>query len=137
MVENFRIAVEVEGSDQDWVHAAIVEGLNRRGLPVLREADSGGVKPDLVVRGSVRLDPVKLPEGQKGVHYIRWSAAFDLTDTTRGQVIGSVVKKGREGHLSASEARARALRVSEKDSACGQPYGPRQGLHPTPEDRRN
>ena len=114
LAENFRIAVEVEGSNQDRIRAAIVEGLNRRGLPVVRKAGSREMKPDLVIRGSVTLDPVELPEAQKGVHYVRWSAAFELTDTTAGQVIGSVVKKGREGHLSVSEARARALRVSEE-----------------------
>jgi len=47
--------------------------------------------------------------------FVRWSAAFDLTDRATQQVIGSVTRQGREGHLSAPEADARALRAAGQE----------------------
>jgi hypothetical protein len=118
LAKNFKIAVVVGGDNSEPVRAAIVEGLNRQGLPVASAVSAADSRPDLLVKGSVTLDPVQLPaSGTQRTHFVRWSAAFDLTDEASQQVIGSVARQGREGHLTAAEAEARALRTAEQEVA--------------------
>jgi LPP20 lipoprotein len=117
LADNFKIVVEVGGEHNEPVRAAIVEGLNRQGLPVASAASAASDRePDLLVKGEVTLEPVRLPDGgRQPSHFVRWSAAFDLTDKATQQVIGSVARQGREGHLTRPEAEARALRSAEKE----------------------
>ncbi|MEK6684424.1 MAG: LPP20 family lipoprotein [Nitrospirota bacterium] len=116
---NFKIVVEVGGPHNDRIGAAIVEGLNRRGLPVVSAGSPApDLQPDLVVNGIVAFEPVQMPAGgSPPTRFVRWSASFDLTDKATQQVIGSVARQGREGHLTASEAEARALRTAEQEVA--------------------
>ncbi|HEY4485578.1 MAG TPA: LPP20 family lipoprotein [Nitrospiria bacterium] len=109
LVRSVRIRVEVGGGHNEAIRDAIVEGLNRRGLPVI----STGSEADLNVDGRVSFEPVNLPNASTGTHFVRWSAVFDLTDRASGQKIGTVTQQGREGHLSAVEADARAVRASQ------------------------
>lgn len=117
LANNFKIVVEVDGEHNEPIRAAIVEGLNRQGLPVATAASAASDRePDLLVKGAVTLEPVKLPAGgPRPTYFVRWSAAFDLTDKATRQVIGSVARQGREGHLTRPEAEARALRTAEKE----------------------
>jgi hypothetical protein len=118
LAKNFKIAVAVGGDNSEAIRAAIVEGLNRQGLPVASAVSAADSRPDLLVKGSVTLDPVQLPaSGTPRTHFVRWAAAFDLTDEASQQVIGSVARQGREGHLTAAEAEARALRTAEQEVA--------------------
>lgn len=116
---NFKIVVEVGGSHDDRIRAAIVEGLNRQGLPVVPVGSAApDLQPDLIVKGAVTFEPVQMPAGgSPPTRFVRWSASFDLTDKSSQQVIGSVARQGREGHLTASEAEARALRTAEQEVA--------------------
>ncbi len=117
LTSHFRIRVEVEEAHRERIRAVITEGLNRQGFAV----SAAGPGPtdlgaDLEVRGSVRLEPVEMPQrGPKPMQFVRWSASFKLTDAVSKQVIGSVNKQGREGHLTAAEAESRALRVAESE----------------------
>ncbi|MBI3611119.1 MAG: LPP20 family lipoprotein [Nitrospirae bacterium] len=119
LAKNFKIMVEVDGPHNDRIRAAIVEGLNRQGLPVASAGVAApDLHPDLVVKGAVTFESVEMPaSGPQPTHFVRWSAAFDLTDEASRQVIGSVARRGREGHLTASEAEARALRTAEQEVA--------------------
>jgi len=117
LAKNFKIVVEVSGAHHIEMRAAIVEGLNRQGLPVV-PADSPvpDLQPDLMVKGAVTFEPIQMPSGASPpTRFVRWSAAFDLTDRATQQVIGSVTRQGREGHLSAPEADARALRAAGQE----------------------
>ncbi len=107
LARDFRVGAEVSGRDAERVRAALLEGLTNAGLPV---AQGGGA--DLVVRGSVELEPTAGPPQQR---LVRWAARFDVVDTATGQVIGSVSRQGREGHLTEAEAEARALRRAQQD----------------------
>jgi chaperonin cofactor prefoldin len=111
LAKNFIIIVEVIGENSEPIRAAIVEGLNRQGLPVAADSD---LHADLTVKGTVSLEPVQMP-GAGPTKFVRWSAAFEVTDFASRQVIGSVAKQGREGHLTMPEAEARALRTAEKE----------------------
>ncbi|MBI3597458.1 MAG: LPP20 family lipoprotein [Nitrospirae bacterium] len=119
LAKNFRIMVEVTGENSEPIRVAIVEGLNRQGLPVVSAGPAASdLQPDLLVKGAVTLEPVQMPaSGPQRTHFVRWSAAFDLTDKASQQVIGSVARQGREGHLTALEAEARALRTAEREVA--------------------
>ncbi len=118
---NFKIVVEVDGSHDDRIRAAIVEGLNRQGLPVVPAGSAApDLQPDLIVKGAVTFEPVQMPAGgSPPTRFVRWSASFDLTDRATLQVIGSVTRQGREGHLTVSEAEARALRAAEQEVTDG------------------
>ena len=119
LAKNFKIVVEVAGPHHERIRAAIVEGLNRQGFPVApvgREPVERDA--DLVIKGVVAFEPVEMPGGgSKRTRFVRWSAAFDLTDQSSKRVIGSVAQQGREGHLTSSEAESRALRVAEQAMA--------------------
>lgn len=117
--KNFKIVVQVDGPHNDRIRTAIVEGLNRQGLPVVPAGSiAPDLQPDLVVRGTVAFEPVQMPSGgSPPTRFVRWSASVDLTDKATQQVIGSVARQGREGHLTASEAEARALRTAEQEVA--------------------
>ena len=119
LAKNFKIVVEVAGENSEPIRAAIVEGLNRQGLPVISTGPAASdLQTDLLVKGTVVLEPVQLPAtGLQRTHFVRWSAAFDLTDEASHQVIGSVARQGREGHLTEPEAEARALRTAEREVA--------------------
>jgi chaperonin cofactor prefoldin len=111
LAKNFIIIVEIVGENGEPIRAAIVEGLNRQGLPVAADSD---LHADLTVKGTVSLEPVQMP-GTGSTKFVRWSAAFEVTDLASQQVIGSVAKQGREGHLTMPEAEARALRTAGKE----------------------
>jgi len=106
--QHVRIALEVAGDDTDAIRDALTEGLNQYGLPV-----SGADAPhaDIVIRGSVSFEPVgHMPQGP----FVRWTARFDVLDRSTDQIIGSIGRGGREGHVTDQEARARALRAAQK-----------------------
>jgi len=115
--KNFKIMVEVTGANGELIRNAIVEGLTRQGLPVVSAGlTPADFQPDLLVKGSVTLEPVQMAAGgPPRTHFVRWAASFDLTDEASQQVIGSVARQGREGHLTQSEAEARALRTAEQE----------------------
>jgi hypothetical protein len=117
LAKNFKIVVEVGGPHNQEMRAAIVEGLNRQGLPVVPAGSAApDLQPDLIVKGAVNFEPLQMPaSGSPPTRFVRWSAAFDLTDRAAQQVIGSVTRQGREGHLTASEAEARALRAAGQE----------------------
>jgi hypothetical protein len=119
LAKNFKIMVEVTGTNGELIRNAIVEGLNRQGLPVVAAGlTPSDFQPDLLVKGAVTLEPVQMPAGgSPRTHFVRWAASFDLTDEASRQVIGSVARQGREGHLTVSEAEARALRAAEQEVA--------------------
>jgi len=117
LAKNFKIMVAVTGENSEPIRNAIVEGLNRQGLPVVAAGlTPSDFQPDLLVKGAVTLEPVQMPAGgSPRTHFVRWAAAFDLTDEASQQVIGSVARQGREGHLTEPEAEARALRSAEQE----------------------
>lgn len=119
LAKNFKIVVEVSGPHNDRMRAAILEGLNRQGLPVVPAGSPApDLQPDVVVKGAAVFEPVQMPPGgSPPTRFVRWSASFELTDKATLQVIGSVARQGREGHLTASEAEARALRTAEQEVA--------------------
>lgn len=108
LTQNFRIILQIGGQENDRIRMAVMEGLDRQGLPVSLEAH---LNADVVVKGTVEFEPVEMPQGK----FIRWIASFELADPSTGQVIGSVNRQGREGHLTASEAEARAVRAAQQE----------------------
>lgn len=106
---NFQVIVFITGKNSDSIRKAVVEGLNSQGLPVsLGEISE---KTDLVIKGSVAFQPVEISDA----HFVRWNASFELRDIATGQIIGSVLTHGREGHITEPEAEARALRAAQHE----------------------
>jgi len=105
---SFRITVEVSGKHSERIRSALVEALNAQGLPVSRQSDPDA---DVVVVGTVAFEPVEMSQAK----FVRWSVSFELRDLATRQVIGNVNRQGREGHLTALEAEARAVRAAQQE----------------------
>jgi len=98
-----RCGVAVEGEPR--VAAAVQETLTGLGFTV-------GAPPVLTVGVKVVLEPTDL--GRTDAVFVRYDAVLRVTDAGGAEIV-TVVEKGREGHVTAPEARARAIRtLSEK-----------------------
>lgn len=104
---NFRITVEVSGKHGDRIRTAILEGLGRQGFPAGLEAAPDA---DVAVVGTVAFEPVDIPQ----TVFVRWTVSFELRDPSTGRILGTLTRQGREGHLTASEAEARAVRAAQR-----------------------
>lgn len=106
--KNFLIDVKVAGVHGPVVQKAVIEALLREGFPVNGEKQTGP-EPDLLVRGDVVLSPLTLPG--KAFKYVRWCVDLTISETKGNKIVGVLTKSGREGHISASEVEARAIRA--------------------------
>ena len=121
MAAHLLVGVEVQGDQVEPVRRAVIEGLIREGLPVtarpagVGEAAGGeGGKPlELLVKGTVRLFDVAVPDPR--FRYVRWCSDFVILEPGTQHVVGAVSRGGREGHLTQSEAAAKAVRVMQQE----------------------
>lgn len=67
----------------------------------------------LLVRGTAQLWRAAVPDPMFA--YVRWCADFVILDLQNARVVGAVSRQGREGHVTESEARTRAVRVMERE----------------------
>lgn len=116
------IGVEVSGDEVEAVRRAVLEGLVRQGLPVTdrrleatpQAGDPGERSPlPLLVKGNARLWRAAVPDPMFA--YVRWCADFVILDVRTARVVGAVSRHGREGHVTETEARTRAVRVMERE----------------------
>lgn len=135
LAENLAVAVHFSGEQSEPVRRALMEGLVKRGLSIAGASITSGddrgarsLKTDLVVRGTVRLWPLTIPDPQ--FTYVRWCADAVIEDLTTNRVLGTVSKGGKEGHLTEREAVAKAVRVMQQEfsvdiarSIAGYVYG--------------
>jgi hypothetical protein len=117
---NLVLAVAVTGDHVEPVQRALTEGLIREGLHVATmssTAETGaadaGVRPELLIRGMVRVWPIDVRDPQ--FMYVRWCSDFEVVDLAGQQIVGAISKGGKEGHLSEREATAKAIRVMQQD----------------------
>lgn len=116
-----RVTVLVEGTESVAVRKAVIEGLLREGIPVSEETpgDTGSMSHEatghLRVDGRTRIWPIEVPDPR--FQYVRWCSEFSILEVGTARVLGAVSAGGREGHVTASEAGAKALRVMQRDSA--------------------
>jgi hypothetical protein len=67
-------------------------------------------KSEFSIKGSLTFDDTDLKRGN--LAFVRYKVKLDLVDIG-GQVVVSLSKQGREGHVSEMEARARCIRTIE------------------------
>jgi hypothetical protein len=110
----FHVALELSGPYSEKIRPAILQGLTREGLLVIDqdplESNEGRTIEDVLVRGQMGLESLHL----QGRPFFRWSVQFALIDRSNGRVFGNVTRTGREGHLKAEEAEARAVRAAQR-----------------------
>jgi hypothetical protein len=117
---NLAVAVDLGGDQAEPVRRALIEGLTREGLSVAgpsippNEGVGGdGLKPELLVTGTVRLWPLDIRDPQ--FRYVRWCIDAVIEEVASKRVIGAVSKGGKEGHLTEREAVAKAVRVMQQE----------------------
>ena len=94
-----RCAVAVEGEPR--IAAILQETLTGLGFTI-------GAPAVLKVGAKVVIEPTDL--GRTDAVFVRYDAALRVTDAGGSEIL-TVTEKGREGHVSAAEARARAIRA--------------------------
>ena len=125
--KNFNLALKITGSYSDRIRSALLQGLTREGFVLIDPSDAGrggivapGSPPqaegeeetreDILIQGGMELDPVQL----QGRPFFRWRIQFSLIDRSNERIFGNVTRSGREGHLNAAEAEARAVRDAQR-----------------------
>jgi hypothetical protein len=105
IAQNISIAVTVDNDQRDRIKGAFTQALSASGFR------TGGASPRYTLKASLVLEPVSF-EGNP-YRWIRYSVDSNLVDLSSGMGIFPYAVNGREGHSSASEAEARALRAAE------------------------
>ena len=122
LATNLIIGVQVTGEQTEPTRRAVMEGLIREGLPVTGRqvgvqtgpgGEDGGLAPELLVKGTVRLWNVDVGDPQ--FKYVRWCSDFVIVEIATQRIVGAVSKGGREGHLSEREAMAKAVRIMQQE----------------------
>lgn len=122
LADRLVVGVEVVGEQAEVTRRAVMEGLIREGLPVTERAagtqtgsnEEGTEKaPELLVKGAVQLRDVAVPDPR--FRYARWCGDFVVIELGTQRIVGTVSISGREGHLTASEARAKAIRIMQQE----------------------
>lgn len=113
MAAHLSVGVAVEGDQAEPVRRAVIEGLIREGLPVTAGPADAGKSLTLLVKGTVRLFDVSVPDPR--FRYVRWCSDFVILEPGTQRVVGAVSRGGREGHLTQGEAAAKAIRVMQQE----------------------
>lgn len=97
--KNVSFAIQVSGNEKDNVTGMLKELVSDLGFPV----EENGA---MTIKGNEKVEQIDLKSEQK---FVRWSCQFSVLDQPGTSII-SLSANGREGHLTYSEAEARALR---------------------------
>jgi len=103
------VTVRVNGDISGRIEKAFTECLNSRGF----RTNTGGVNDNsYMLAGSFQLEDVDLanPNNYK---YVRYILTYSLKNRDGAELLSSS-SNGREGHLTVSEARQRAIRAAEQ-----------------------
>jgi LPP20 lipoprotein len=117
---NLAIAVDLEGDQAEPVRRALIEGLTREGLSVAGRSlptngsfHADGLKPELLVTGTIRVWPLDIRDPQ--FKYVRWCSDAVIEEVATKRMIGAISKGGKEGHLTEREAVAKTVRVMQQE----------------------
>lgn len=125
--KSFNLGLKITGSYPDRIRSALLQGLTGEGFVVIGQpaAGRGGVvapgsplqaegeeetREDILIQGGMELESIQL----QGRPFFRWRIQFSLIDRSNERIFGNVTRSGREGHLSAAEAEARAIRDAQR-----------------------
>ena len=125
---NLVVGVDVSGEQAELTELtrqAVIEGLIREGLPVTNRrpavqpgpGETEGPSPHVLVKGAVRLWDVPVPDPR--FRYVRWCSDFVILELDTERILGAISIGGREGHVTPFEARAKAMRVMQRELATG------------------
>jgi len=124
--KDFLIHVQMTGRESVVIQKAVIDALIENHLPHpfplpvgeggrrpgegrgegMGEGRSEKVPPDLIVTGEVAFTPIRLSQP---FQYVRWCVDLVVHETEQDRIIGVAALSGREGHLSNTEAEARAM----------------------------
>jgi hypothetical protein len=99
------VSVIVEGDRDNRLRSAFATALAAEGFR------TGGNNSPYQLRAGISFSEVQLPNQQN--KFVRYVLDSDFVDTAAGETLFSYNVNGREGHMSVSEAEARALRAAE------------------------
>lgn len=122
LAESLVVGVAVKGEQAEQTRRAVIEGLIREGLRVTAQTvesafgpdgQVSGTPPELLVNGTVSLWDISVPDPR--FRFVRWCGEFVIIELSTQRVVGAVSLGGREGHLTVSEARAKAFRIMQQE----------------------
>ena len=120
------VQVDVQGDQAGAMRTAIIDGLRKRGLPVLQEDSTAARRnngregqlppiPNILIQGHVHLWKTDMPDPL--FTYVRWCGEFVIVDRATQRIVGVGGQTGREGHITENEALARASSVMQSTLA--------------------
>jgi hypothetical protein len=105
IIKAIPVAVTVEGDRENRVGSAFANVLSTAGFR------TGGANAPYRLQARLSFSEVQLPNQNN--KFVRYVLDSNFVDTAAGQTLFPYNVNGREGHLSLSEAEARALRAAE------------------------
>ncbi len=103
------IRVRIEGDYGEELAAALTELLVGQGLSVAPQ----GRPEDVLISGKLEWEPSGISD--QNWKFVRWVLKIDVWDKIDNQLISSLDKEGREGHLTSQGAKRRALWAIKAD----------------------
>lgn len=108
-LKGLSIRVGIEGDGGEELSAVLAELLVKGGLSVAPE----GIPEDIFIKG--KLEWEKSDISDRNWKFVRWKLKVEAWDKEVNQLISSLDREGREGHLTYQEAKRRALRTIKAD----------------------
>jgi hypothetical protein len=106
LAREFNMAIQIVGPNSGKVRIALVENLTKSGFSILGQSSSN--TPHILVKGKLSFKKLDTSSSNK---FIRWRADFQLINLDDDKEFGSLVRRGREAHVSYEAAEQRALRI--------------------------
>lgn len=113
LMNQFNLALEIDGHYKDQILQALTEAMNRSGF-VISPNPSGAT---VMIRGIVSVTAPDIPHPTW--KFVRWRANFQLIDRRDGKIFGSVIISGKEGQLTLAAAQKRAVRIMQEKLSAG------------------
>ena len=104
LANNLRFRIELENDQNNRIHSMLAGLLTGHGFVV----DDNG---EIIIKGDVMIEDIDLPRQEK---FVRWHLNLRMQDQSGSNVL-THSQRGREGHLSQSEAVARAYRAMDNE----------------------
>lgn len=109
LATNLNMTIELSGSNTEKIGTALAESLTKLGFTINqtgKESASG-----ILIKGNISVYELDMPSRNK---FVRWQSTFHMINQADGKEFGSLLRHGREAHISYEAAEQRAIHLMIK-----------------------
>ncbi len=103
LAKEFSIAIKIIGPNAEQVRAVLAEYLTAEGFSILGQSTQTA---NIIIKGKLAFKKLDMPSKHK---FIQWHAVFQLINQANNKEFGTILRKGREVHVSYQAAEQAAL----------------------------